>query len=273
MTASRWGAVLLLSLLLAAAPAWPASADPAACNEKAAYCEIRVNIRDPKPAPKPKATKKPAPAPKPVEKIYPQCRSFSGDYVVGAPGTFPSDLGLTGPQYDDWVHVTCIEGGDVAWAWMDPGVNAESVARSLLAQLQLEPVTIGWTPTSPDAMGVVGAPTWLWVDNPGRLSWGPATISAGNVSLTAEVESVTWAMGNGDQVRCASRGTVWRKGMGAGPSPTCGYTYVKQGTYQVRATAHWVARWHGYGRSGSIPLSLSQERTLEVGEVQVIVNG
>jgi hypothetical protein len=59
--------------------------------------------------------------------------------------------------------------------------------------------------------------------------------------------------------------------MGADPSPTCGYTYVKQGDYTVRATAHWVARWSGYGMSGVIPLSLSQERMLEVGEIQVIV--
>ena len=60
--------------------------------------------------------------------------------------------------------------------------------------------------------------------------------------------------------------------MGAGPSPTCGYTYKQQGSYDVTATAHWVARWSGYGRSGAIPLNLSQDRKLDVGEIQVIVN-
>ena len=82
---------------------------------------------------------------------------------------------------------------------------------------------------------------------------------------------MSWSMGNGDAVTCATAGTPWRKGMGAGPSPTCGYRYTKQGTYAVTATAHWVARWSGYGRSGAIPLTLSQERTLEIGEIQVIV--
>ena len=83
---------------------------------------------------------------------------------------------------------------------------------------------------------------------------------------------MTWSMGNGDEVRCATTGTVWQRGMGAGPSPSCGYTYSRQGSYRVTATSDWVARWSGYGRSGAIPLSLSQERTLEVGEIQVIVN-
>lgn len=120
-------------------------------------------------------------------------------------------------------------------------------------------------------MGYVGVPTWLWVADPGRLTWGPASISAGGVTLTARVESMSWSMGNGSSVECATAGTAWRRGMGAGPSPTCGYLYTKQGRYVVTATAHWVARWSGYGRSGAIPLTLSQERTLEIGEIQVIV--
>jgi hypothetical protein len=161
--------------------------------------------------------------------------------------------------------------GDEMWMWLDPGVAAESLARTLLARLQLKPITIGWTPLRAAAMGIVGVPTWLWVQNPGRVTWGPATISAGGVSLTAQVESVTWDMGNGDDVRCANKGTAWARGMGADPSPTCGYTYQEQGRYTVTATAHWVARWSGYGRSGAIPLALSQERMLEVGEIQVIV--
>ena len=32
-------------------------------------------------------------------------------------------------------------------------------------------------------------------------------------------------------------GTPWAKGMGANPSPTCGYTYQEQSDYTVTATA------------------------------------
>jgi len=206
-----------------------------------------------------------------TEKVTPDCNAL-GVAEVGPVGVTLADLGIDDPAHEGWVRVVCTHLGEDWWAWMDPGAAAESIARTLLARLQLQPIKIGWTPLGADSMGYVGVPTWLWVDDPSRVTWGPATIRAGGVSLTARAESVTWSMGTGDQVRCANKGTVWAKGMGAGPSPTCGYTYQQQGSYRVTATAHWVARWSGYGRSGEMPLNVSQERTLEVGEIQVIVN-
>ena len=56
-----------------------------------------------------------------------------------------------------------------------------------------------------------------------------------------------------------------------GQSPTCGHVYQLQGRYAVRAVAHWVADWHGYGESGTIRLDLNSTRLLQVGEIQVIV--
>ncbi len=244
-----------------------ASADPATCDDRTDECQVKFIIEDPAPDPP-----KDAPATgKPTKKVTPQCSAFAGPTVVAPAGTSPSDLLPEDRPEPGWVRVTCLLAGEEMWLWMDPGVNAEAIARTLLARLQLDPISIGWTPLRDGALGIVGLPTWLWVENPGRETWGPATISAAGVSLTAKVESVTWSMDNGDEVRCANKGTPWRLGMGADPSPTCGYTYKEQGTYEVTATAHWVARWSGYGRSGSIPLSLSQERTLDVGEIQVIV--
>ena len=252
--------------LLVFIPAPQARADGANCDEQASTCDIHVIITDPGSPSEPK----PNPGPAPKRKVVPDCADL-GAGAIAPVGSTLADLGLDDPAHANWIHVTCLSRGDQMWMWMDPGVAAESLARTLLARLQLQPIAIGWTPLQAGAMGVVGLPTWLWVDNPGRVTWGPATISAGGVSLTARVESVTWDMGNGDEVRCANKGTRWAKGMGAGPSPTCGYTFEKQGDFRVTATAHWVARWSGYGRSGVIPLSLSQERTLEVGEIQVIV--
>ena len=71
-------------------------------------------------------------------------------------------------------------------------------------------------------------PVWLWVNDPTPTTWGPATISAGGVTLTARVQSVTWDMGDGTTLTCG-KGTEWKRGMGGNPSPTCGHTYDKQG--------------------------------------------
>lgn len=115
-------------------------------------------------------------------------------------------------------------------------------------------------------------PVWLWVDEPSRTTWGPATIAASGVTLTAQVHSVTWDMGDGATLSCG-KGTEWRRGMGGDPSPTCGHTYDDPGSYTIRARSHWVATWSGYGQSGTIPFTLSATRQLDVGEIQVIVTG
>jgi hypothetical protein len=259
-------AALLIAGLLAGSPPTLANADDPGCSDKRDECEIVVVIDDSEspsnPHPDDPATT--------TKKVVPDCDNFGGGVVVTV-GVTLADLGLDDAAHDGWRRFACRLAGEDMWIWMDPGENAESIARTLLARLQLKAPKIGWTPTEAGGMGYVGVPTWLWVADPARLTWGPATISAAGVSLTARAESVTWSMGNGDEVRCANQGTPWRKGMGAGPSPSCGYLYERQGTYEVTATVHWVARWSGYGRSGAIPLSLSQERTLEVGEIQVIV--
>lgn len=266
MTGRRVLAVALLVGLMTLQPPLLASAKDPNCDEKTHDCQIEVVITDPGSRPHPK----PNPDPAPKEKVVPDCADLGGGAVAPV-GSSLADLGMDDAAHAGWIHVTCMDRGDEMWIWMDPGAAAESLARTLLARLQLKPITIGWTPLRPGAIGIVGVPTWLWVQNPGRVTWGPATISAGGVSLTARVESVTWDMGNGDAVRCTNKGTPWAMGMGDDPSPTCGYTYEKQGQYTVTATAHWVARWSGYGRSGVIPLALSQERMLEVGEIQVII--
>ncbi|MGC3994778.1 MAG: hypothetical protein QM779_11800 [Propionicimonas sp.] len=257
--------VIAACLTLVGPPAATAGADGPGCDDQSDECTIVIvdpgNPSDPKPG---------DPDPAPRKHVVPKCADL-GAGVIGPTGSSLADLGLDDAAHQGWVHVTCVDGNDLMWMWLDPGVAAESIARMLLARLQLKPITIGWTPLRADAMGIVGVPTWLWVDNPGRVTWGPATISAGGVTLTARVESVSWDMGNGDVVGCSNKGTRWAKGLGTGASPTCGYTYEKQGEYTVTATAHWVARWSGYGRSGVIPLALSQERMLEVGEIQVIV--
>ena len=170
----------------------------------------------------------------------------------------------------DWVEIPCIEGGITITMWVERGdVDPEQIAWMLISRVQLRPIAIGLTPKGPDPIALVGLPVWLWVDDPSRTTWGPATISAGGVTLTAEVESVKWSLGDGATISCG-KGTVWEPGTGVKSSPTCGHTYTKQGTYTVTATTHWVARWSGYGQSGEIPFDLTASRQLSVGEIQVL---
>jgi len=171
-----------------------------------------------------------------------------------------------------WVQVGCMEGSIAVTLWVEGSPSAEQIARSLVARVQLRPIDIGLVPRGVDAMTVVGMPVWLWVSEPTPTTWGPTTISAGGVTLTARVQSITWDMGDGTTLICGE-GTEWKRGMGGGPSPTCGHTYDKQGRYTIRARSRWLAAWSGYGRSGTIPVTLSTTKRLDVGEIQVIETG
>ena len=262
-------ALLALIWISALAPVGPASADGASCSEFTNVCTIVDQDPGSDPTtPPPSKRVPPSSSDKPK---YPLCSSFRGGSVVALPGTPVGDLPVDSRPKSGWVRSTCLEGQELMWVWSPPRVNAAAMARTLLARLQLRPITIGLTPKRQGSMGFVGVPNWLWVQDPARTTYGPATIRAGGMSLTAKVELIEWDMGNGAVVRCRNHGTEWFDGMGMKQSPTCGYVYAKQGHYTVRATAHWVARWSGYGQSGAIPLSLTATRALEIGELQVII--
>lgn len=264
-------AIGILLALMSAAWTQPAWAGPAGCDDRVDNCEIKVTVPGQKVANVPSKRNPPSSDKTKTKTKFPSCSSFRGGSVVALPGTTPADLTVGQRPQADWVRSSCLEGGALMWVWSPPRVNAAVMARTLLAQLQLQPITIGLTPKRQGSMGFVGVPNWLWVQDPARTTFGPATISAGGVSLTAKVELIEWDMGNGAVVRCRNRGTEWFEGMGMKPSPTCGYVYSKQGHYMVRATAHWVARWSGYGQSGAIPLTLTATRPLEIGELQVVI--
>lgn len=264
---ARLTTAILLALTFTVWPE-PAWAGPAGCNDRVDQCDIKVTVPGENGSTDKPSKRNP---PSSDEPKYPSCSSFRAGSVVALPGTPVEDMPAALRPKPDWPRSICMKGQELRWVWAPPQVNAAVMARTLLAQLQLRPITIGLTPKRQGSMGFVGVPNWLWVQDPARTTYGPATISAGGVSLTAKVELIEWDMGNGAVVRCRNRGTEWFEGMGMKPSPTCGYVYSKQGHYTVRATAHWVARWSGYGQSGAIPLSLTATRPLEIGELQVVV--
>ena len=255
-----WTLALILALAIGLVPVGTAQAEGNADCNRWGVCQAS----DTTPKKDPSETKKLKSSDEAPQ--YPACPE-PGNAVFEGDGQ---------PVPEGWVRITCwgtdVIGEGLHRVWVEPRVDPERLARSLLAQVELKPISIGLVPKDPAAMTVVGLPVWLWVDEPTRTTWGPATIAAGGVSLTATVESVTWEMGDGTTLTCG-KGTVWKRGMGADPSPTCGHTYVEQGRYTIRARSHWVARWSGYGQSGTIPVTLSTTRQLDVGEIQVIVTG
>ena len=165
------------------------------------------------------------------------------------------------------------------WSAVAPaGPDPRVLAQTAIASMNLRPITIGIVPEDlPGSVGLVGMPVWLWASAPNQQSWGPITrsASAGGVSVTAtaKVSRVRWQMGDGSVVVCTGPGTVYEDRFGKSDSPTCGYTYSKQGTYTVRAESQWTVSWSGMGQSGTIPVVLNQSTRITVGELQVITTG
>lgn len=252
---ARWIGATMAALALCAIEPPPAlAAGGGDCDVISGSCEVH-DVDPPKPAPPKSDRDGPDKSPE-----LPNCASFPG-----ASDSPPDDP-------EGWVQIGCMEGSIAITLWVEGGPSAEQIARSLVARVQLKPIEIGLVPRGTDAMTVVGMPVWLWVDDPTPTTWGPATISAGGVTLTAKVTAVVWDMGDGTTLTCG-KGTEWKRGMGGDPSPTCGHTYSEQGSYTIRARSRWVATWSGYGQSGTIPVTLSTARQLDVGEIQVIETG
>ncbi|MFI6985867.1 PKD domain-containing protein [Embleya sp. NPDC050154] len=143
-----------------------------------------------------------------------------------------------------------------------PPTPAELGARAS-AQIPLDAPTVHLTP-GPGKTGLVGLPTWLWVDAT-PATWGPATATAAvpglSVTATAVVDRITWTMGDGAVVTCTTPGTPARS---AQPSPDCGHTYTRPGVHTVTATTHWTVTWAGGGQTGT----LGATRTTAVGDIR-----
>ncbi|MCA0296532.1 MAG: hypothetical protein LCH96_14720 [Actinobacteria bacterium] len=199
---------------------------------------------------------------------YPKCSAMPAGAILLLFGVSPDTIPDIKP---DWKMITCEMGdGSLRHAYMER-VDPEAIARALLAQMELKPIDMGMVPREgANRMALVGLPVWMWVDDPTRATWGPYSISAGGISMTARATKVVWDMGTGDKVTC-DKGTEWTKADGKKKSPTCGYVYDKQGRYEVTATSSWRADWRGYGQSGTFRFALQSDRSLPVGEVQVVV--
>ena len=191
----------------------------------------------------------------------------------------------------DGVIMECTRGDfggwTLGWEWWQASATAEPppdprvLAERAVESMRLAPVEMGIFPRSldedPDALGYVGWNVWLWAQNSAANTWGPISRTASaagySVTATANVARVEWDMGNGDVVTCGA-GKPWRAvWVNNEASPDCGYVYDYPQQYTVTATSHWVVEWEGIGQSGTIDMTLSDTREVNVAEIQVVITG
>lgn len=173
---------------------------------------------------------------------------------------------------------------DLYWAPTAPaaGPSPGELADRAVESMNLHAISVGIVPRpGDDSVGLVGMPVWMWAADPGPSTTGPTTASASaggvTVTATAELEDITWDMGDGSTVVCGP-GSPYNPSHGREASPDCGHVYTttswgKPGdTFTVSASSAWVITWVGGGQSGTIRLDgLTESVQIAVGEAQVLV--
>lgn len=180
---------------------------------------------------------------------------------------------------------------DLMWLPDGPGepppeVDPEELAQTILDGMSFEPPEIGMAPhpieQDADSMGLVGAPAWMWIANPGSATWGPliddATEGGITVTVTAQVNDATWDLGDGTTVSCDTSGDAYDTAYGVRASPTCGHTYEHTSrdqpdqAYTVTATTNWSAEWESStGVTGTLDVDpLTASAHVRIGERQLI---
>lgn len=183
------------------------------------------------------------------------------------------------PQTDTLVLIWLVAPPAAAGA----GPSPREVAQLAIDQMALAAIEVGITPEPGDGnVGLVGMPVWLWAANPDDHTVGPisASASAGGITVTAtaELNVITWDLGDGTTITCDGAGTPYKPEYGNTTSPDCGHVYEtsssrnSSGTFLVTATSDWVITWAGAGQTGIIRLNgLARSVEITVGEAQVLV--
>lgn len=169
-------------------------------------------------------------------------------------------------------------------------ITPYEVAQIAVEQMNMTAVGVGLAPTpvesNPKAMGVIGLPVWMWVNNPTASTYSTSgdplteSASAGGITVTARayVERVEWDMGDGSGPMTCGAGTEYNQSVDQKKeSPDCGYTYTKTSwdqpnhQYTVTASSYWRVDWAGAGQSGTIRLpALVSTVNIREGELQVL---
>jgi hypothetical protein len=128
---------------------------------------------------------------------------------------------------------------------------------------------------NPEAMGLVGVPTWFWSKNPGPgigSPWTKTTEVLGHtLRVDAELDRTVWDTGDGGQVVCGLGTKAYNVHKPKLSPSRCDHVYMERGTYTVTATSHVSVTWSGAGRSGSFSVSVQRSGSYHVGENQVLI--
>ena len=157
--------------------------------------------------------------------------------------------------------------------------QVQTLVKTVIAKMQVPKPTIqvGPDPSVNEwKMAVVGYPLWLWTSEAPTQS--TTTTEAGiTLTLNATRTAVTFDMGDGSTPLTCATATPYRKPASMDhpePSPDCGYVYQRpslpSSSYTVTASAQWSVAWTGAGYSGTLPLQLTTQRPLPVGELQSV---
>jgi hypothetical protein len=182
----------------------------------------------------------------------------------------------------EWARWDCSD-GTAGIAWMPnnrPVVAAAVLARVAYRYLPLPAPAIRTNPAAGHDQ-LVNLPTWLWVD---RQTWGirAATASVPGLAATATAVpiTVTWTMGDGNQVICHGPGVPYDMAQPPEHQRTnCSYTYRNSSAgrpgdqYVVSATTTWSISWTAIGAAGggTLPALLrTSSTTVRVAEAQAI---
>lgn len=203
-------------------------------------------------------------------------------------------LNFLGGAAGSWYDVRCSDGTVTLADYVPPGssnvpapvVLAGTLARSAANSLALPAPQVAH---SPSGQGLVGLPTWFWID-PSRWRVLRQRTSAGPVwaEVTATPQSTTWEPGDGSAVLiCPGSGTAYDRAQPeASQTSTCSHTYTRssadqpqQGSngsdraFSVRVTVTWQVSWRGSGGSGGVlpVLSRSSSFSLPVAQRQTVV--
>lgn len=183
-----------------------------------------------------------------------------------------------------WAPISGIPGVDsylaepVASAPAAPGQPAAAappppdpyvLAQSAVARIQLPAANPSVAPDPSKNewnMLAVGLPVWFTADQ--RQTIDASTTQQGiAISLVASRSTTTFDLGDGTTITCTSMTPRPEDAPAMAKSPDCGHTYLKAGTYTVRATVQWDIGWSALGQSGTIPMERSDVIQLEVGEL------
>ena len=156
-----------------------------------------------------------------------------------------------------------------------PPPDPADLAAQLMAQMVFTPPA-PVSQVAPGGTPVINQPIWFWVAGDATVT-GPqsSSMSAGGVtvSLSAELVSTTWSLGDGTSMTCAGPGVAYPdpsltdEATAHMDSPSCGHRYphssknVTGSVYVVSVTSTWQLQWHGGGKSGTQTRQVSGGQT------------